>query len=359
MLKKSRLYCAVQTYKDELFFSLVDYRNSRFTSENLDKIIEFYGSFKNRDDLIEWMKERPKGVANIYEVEGDKEIIVVITTADFNGKYAKECRENIFKGLHMIFVESGGKEDFYFNFAHNSNLGIKKAMEYNPKWIVVSNDDMAKVDDVSKLTEGLRNIDCSSIDFVHSRVKGEYFVLYKENILFWAITLLFNSLVGRQNFEEEIKKRKIFRKFCVTLIWRSKFSTNSHHLFDWLNNALLRRPVAEYRFSADFFVLSSKFVQNFGMRPYDDTFVNYAEDGLLNFLVSNNPAYRFAFIDYSISSLFNKIKGGTLGSGICREFRGFAGDVYFNYVLENYHDFYFHLKDNQCDPSLTSLSILR
>ena len=45
------------------------------------------------------MRERPKGVANIHEFEGDKDIIVVIPTADFNGKYAKECRENIFKGL--------------------------------------------------------------------------------------------------------------------------------------------------------------------------------------------------------------------------------------------------------------------
>ncbi|MEM3860085.1 MAG: hypothetical protein QW478_11905 [Candidatus Micrarchaeaceae archaeon] len=83
------------------------------------------------------MKERPKGRAEIIEVEGDKEIIVVIPTADFNGKYAKECRENIFKGLHIIFVESGFPKDPYFNYAHNCNVGIKKAMEYNPKWIVV------------------------------------------------------------------------------------------------------------------------------------------------------------------------------------------------------------------------------
>ena len=45
--------------------------NSRFTGENPDKIIEFYDSFKNRGDLIEWVKHRPKGIANIYEVDGD------------------------------------------------------------------------------------------------------------------------------------------------------------------------------------------------------------------------------------------------------------------------------------------------
>src|SRR5579875_2537075 len=90
-----------------LFFSLVDYRNNYFMSDDPKKIIEFYNGFENRDQLIEWMKARPKGVATIHEVEGDKDIIVVIPTADFNGKYAKECRENIFKGLHIVFVESG------------------------------------------------------------------------------------------------------------------------------------------------------------------------------------------------------------------------------------------------------------
>ena len=38
-------------------------------------------------------EERPKGIANIHEVDdGNKDVIVVITTADFDGMYAKECR---------------------------------------------------------------------------------------------------------------------------------------------------------------------------------------------------------------------------------------------------------------------------
>ena len=167
----SRLKCPLILDSGDIFFSLVDYRNSRFTSENPDKVIEFYDSFKNRDDLIEWMKERSNGVANIYEVDGDKEIIVVIPTADFNGKYAKECRENIFKGLHMIFVESGGRGDFYFKHAHNCNVGIRKAMEYNPKWIVYSNDDMKAKSSPEVLKEelsGFENLNKDAI-FVNNR----------------------------------------------------------------------------------------------------------------------------------------------------------------------------------------------
>ena len=94
ILGRSRLFCPMERTMTKMFFSLVDYRNNYFTSDDPNKIIQFYNGFENRDQLIQWMKERPKGVAFIHEVEGDKEIIVVITTADFNGKYARECREN-------------------------------------------------------------------------------------------------------------------------------------------------------------------------------------------------------------------------------------------------------------------------
>ena len=149
-----RLHCPVKKSTTDIFFSLIDYRNNFFNSDNLDKIIKFYNGFENRDQLIQWMKERPKGAAYIHEIEGDKDIIVVIPTADFNGKYARECRENIFKGLHIVFVESGGRGDFYFNYAHNCNVGIKKAMEYKPKWVVVSNDDMEMIDSISYTCKG-------------------------------------------------------------------------------------------------------------------------------------------------------------------------------------------------------------
>ena len=144
-IQNSRQRCVLERYDDDLFFSLVCYRNNLFTSNDPEKIIEFYNGFENRDQPVQWMKERPKGNSYIHEVEGEKDIIVVIPTLDFNGKYAVNCRENIFKGLHIIFVESGEKDDFYFNYAHNCNMGIKKAMEYNPKWVVVSNDDIHRI----------------------------------------------------------------------------------------------------------------------------------------------------------------------------------------------------------------------
>ena len=165
----SRKKCPVTYSEVHLFFSLVDYRNNYFTSNDPDKIIEFYNGFENRDQLIQWMEERPRGVANIHEVDGGKEIIVVIPTADFNGKYARECRENIFKGLHIVFVESGEVPDPYFNYAHNCNVGIRKAMEYNPKWVIVSNDDMYKIDNISVLIHELSNLNEKSVISVFTK----------------------------------------------------------------------------------------------------------------------------------------------------------------------------------------------
>ena len=58
---------------NNLFVSLVDYRNNYFTSQNADKVVEFYNGFNNREQLIEWMSERPKGNCVIKEVGGDKD----------------------------------------------------------------------------------------------------------------------------------------------------------------------------------------------------------------------------------------------------------------------------------------------
>ena len=70
LIQNNRLRCKFEKNNTVLFFSLVDYRNNLFTSNDPEKIIEFYNGFHNRDQLIQWMKERPKGASYIHEVEG-------------------------------------------------------------------------------------------------------------------------------------------------------------------------------------------------------------------------------------------------------------------------------------------------
>jgi len=57
-------------------FSLMECRNKLFMSANTRDIIEFYDSFSDRNSLIEWIQERPKGRIEIKEINGEEEIIL-------------------------------------------------------------------------------------------------------------------------------------------------------------------------------------------------------------------------------------------------------------------------------------------
>jgi hypothetical protein len=198
-------------------------KNNYFISNDPKKIIEFYESFDDRDELIEWIKERPKGNCEIREVNGEKDIIVVIPTTDFDGEYARNCREEIFKGLHIVFVVSG-KNNYYFNHAHNCSVGTKKALEYNPKWIIVSNDDMYKIDDVNLLIRKLNDVDENEYDIVFIEPSKYHSVpssLGKERltkkILFYLNRGRRNQLMLERKFEIEIFpwRLKGIRKFFL------------------------------------------------------------------------------------------------------------------------------------------------
>jgi len=291
-LNIGRLHCPVEYSQVKPFFSLIDYRNNYFTSDDSNKIIEFYSGFEDRDQLIQWMRERPKGVANIYEVEGDKEIIVVIPTADFNGKYAKECRGDIFKGLHMVFVESGGRGDFYFNYAHNCNVGIRKAMEYNPKWVVISNDDMERVDDIKKLTEKLMSLPYVNPHLIYCEDRKNSTNAVKlgsstfiRNLLYYIATRYTRNIIS---FE---------RKFGIGyLVALSSFPYN-----------LFFRVKHTFPAVGDFAICSSELLK-LHLVPFDETFINGGED--IDFSLSIYlKSHTYSTINFKIKS----IGGGVLG----------------------------------------------
>ena len=304
MPERSRLFCPIERTNEEMYFSLVDYRNNYFTSSNPDKIIEFYNGFDNREQLIQWMRERPKGVANIYEVEGDRDIIVVIPTADFNGKYARECRDNIFKGLHIVFVESGEVPDPYFNYAHNVNAGIKKAMEYNPKWVVVSNDDMNKVDEPSKLLEDLRNfeLDKPGCDLIFAAPVFPYISESATIVRPRISRKLVNVIIGRKANGIGFS---ILQRFNVEYLLKYNFS-----FFD----SLFYKPLFKYTCVVSFgvfrpeFLLQSKF-------KFGDFFPFGEDDQISIFAVASHS--RVCYSNYKIKPEVGK----SIGTGFNRYIR--------------------------------------
>ena len=319
-LKGSRRFCSLDKFKIPIFFSLVDYRNNYFTSDDPKKIIEFYNGFENRDQLIQWMKERPKGVANIHEVNGDKDVIVVITTSDFNGKYAKECRENIFKGLHMVFVESAEIPDPYFSDGHNFNVGIKKAMEYNPKWVVVSTEDMVKIDSADTLKHQLLALDNKKYDAVFTKPSNYHSSperISQRNLLYDIYCRVTNKNYGRASL-------KMFNKFEIKYFISPILGKYSR----------LFKEGYQFLEIQDFGIYSSEWISRMNGEVHDEIFISAAEDTDISLRLSfnRNP---IAIIDYKIG---DSPPGFFLGNGTQRGLRTIAGLTYLNYKWKDILD---------------------
>ena len=308
-------YCNISK-PEPLFFSLVDYHNNYFVSNNLNKILEFYNNFSNKEELISWMRERPKGNYNIKEFEGKKDIIVVIPTVDINNKFAKNCRENIFNGLHIIFVESG-YNNYYFNYAHNCNAGIRKALEYNPKWIIVSNDDMFKIDDISELVKQLTLIDNNKVMSVFTIPS----IYHSYNTCIgtrrWFLTdfsYFIYSLFSKANLFTYRIKRNIAKNKKYNLKWmlgpRNKLLCKF-----FLNN------VYTYTMTSTLSILNSRICRKEGV--FNETYLNGVEDWELSIELSRLEKQ---VIDFKIGDLI----GESLGNFVIRGVRDLVNIVYFN-----------------------------
>ncbi|MEM3830244.1 MAG: hypothetical protein QXP36_13680 [Conexivisphaerales archaeon] len=312
--------------KTDIFFSTTWCRDRLFTSENPNDILKFYDTFSNRDELIQWMKERPKGRAEIIEVEGDREIIVVIPTADFNGKYAKECRENIFKGLHMIFVESGFPKDPYFNYAHSCNVGIKKAIEYNPKWIVISNDDMIKRDDVEKLINELSKLSHTKVNVVFTNPTKYHSApgyVAKLNLLSSVAIKIVGFISTRISYISKVysaAKRLNSNIFLTRIIFGAGLQSK-------IANLLLLKNRTYFVNIGSFGIFSSKFIYDNLGSLYDEIYVNDREDIDLSIRIKN---LSYSFINYKIDEYI----GQTLGAGSIRIIRTLPSLTYFSYKVD-------------------------
>ena len=325
--KKSGNLCYSRPEKESLlFFSLLDYKNTYYTSKDFPKIKEFYNSFKTDVELFEWMNARPKGNFQIVEVEGDKDVIIVIPTTDYDGEYARTCREVIFFGFHILFIVSG-KDNFYFNYSHNCNAGIRKALEYSPTWIVLSNDDMVAIDMPTTLKEELNNIDPkkNTIAFCKNR-------LDVNNIVKFGTSTLLRNVVFYLLSDYTRTLLKLERKFGIKLLvelnhFPERYFTHYKYSF---------RSISDFAvFSADIFRKSKEF--------YDETFVVGAEDLLASLeIYANNIDYKT--INYSIGS----IGGATVGSN-GRMLKDIMNMAYLNYKMKSILG---NFKEHKCDKNL-------
>jgi hypothetical protein len=286
----------------------LDELNRLFTSKNVEDIIKFYDHFDNADQLIEWMKNRPSAPMKIYEVVGDKDIVIVIPTADHNGEYAKNCANEIFKGQQIVFVESNGP---FFNYARSSNFGLRYALRYNPNWIVLSNDDMYKIDDISILKNELSKI-VGKADIVFTTLteyRSRDISIYKSR---WLLFLYRH--INRYN----AIRLKLWDKYNIKFLLRQMN----------LIRRIFMKTVYTFKLTGSFSVISSHIVSEGDI--FDEAFINAFEDVYFSYKISKGnirtSAIEFKVGDYS---------GKSLGIGIDRLMRDIPGLAYLNMLLKN------------------------
>jgi len=320
----SRKKCKRDNSITNFNLSLGDYRNNLFTSNNPIDIMNFYDSFESRDELIEWMKERPKGAANIHEVEGDKDIIIVIPTADFNGKYARECREITFRGLHMIFVESGEIPDPYFNYAHNVNLGIMKAIEYDPEWVIVSNDDVYGIDNISTLVQELSTMPADRSKSVF--VSKTRYHSYSANLAIARIwrNILFSVLGKLRRFQLSLERRyRVHHFLAPSVVYYSLF---------------FKREKPSVRGIGNFGIFSGHFAGELNGILFDETYINGGEDLDLSLRISSRY---YTSVNWKLGDFYGSTLGKNTPEGVAnlkgttRRLRDVANMAYFNYKLDS------------------------
>jgi hypothetical protein len=292
--------------------------NNLFTSNDPEDILKFYDYFDDREQLIKWMRERPKGNYRIVEFNKENnDIIVVIPTMDVNGKFALNCRNEIFKGLHIIFVESG-YNNYYFNYAHNCNAGIKKAIEYNPKWIIVSNDDMYKIDDISSLVEQLKNINENKIGICYAYPPARYY--------------------SATNYISKIRKiRYLINKFLpidkkIPFEIKHKFNVNYIISGKGIINFFFYKRIFKYTDPISFMILSSNMTKEFFDHEgfvFDPVYINCHEESDLAIRIHKSE-WKITWINYKIGFYI----GGSIGTGLQRTIRDTIGAVYFSYKWE-------------------------
>lgn len=212
------------------------------------------------------------------------------------------------KNFHTILVESKGK---YFNYARSVNRGVSIALKYNPKWIIVSNNDVIIEDDIKKLYSYLMEIDNKKISaFVGAGGSG-LFDLCK-------FSLLSNILI----FAKYKEKFNILKKFDIKFFLLHEYSK----FYNILCNPIVL--VRNHGFFGQFLIVSPHYIMSKGGVLFDETYINGVEDVEVFLDILSKGSYK------PIHFKINHLIGASLGRGEKRGLREIFNFAYLNYKIK-------------------------
>ncbi|WP_338598391.1 hypothetical protein V6M85_07315 [Sulfolobus tengchongensis] len=266
-------------------------------------------SISNRDDILNWMLKRPSADITFKEVEGDKEIIAVIPTADASGKLASTVKA-LYKEIHIIYVESKGP---FFNYARSVNAGVKYAMQYSPRWVIVSNDDLIWMESVNKLRNELSTVS-KNVDLVMAS-KSDY---HTYNVLIVEPNTWF--IEGMRRFGNIVKlpPAKVYGELLKHRVRLGiKYITVIEKMLGPM--ASLAGKGVRVLNAGSFMIVKPR--ENL----MDPNFINSHEDVVLSM------TSRYEIINFKL----REKKGASLGFDEVRFARIFVNEIYLNYLIEN------------------------
>ena len=186
-------------------------------------------------------------------------------------------------------------------------------MEYNPKWVVVSNDDMYKIDEPEVLARELRNPEIQGKDTIFTFPSLYHSVPVKLAGPRWTYKLykFFFTSEGRFFLN-------LYKKFSVSVFLPE---------IGIVSSVMFKKGVRLIE-SGPFVIFNTNYVESVRGTAFNEDFINSNEDAYVSLnacLVRKN----FALINYKIGDYISS----TLSNSLQRKLRHATGDVLLNFLL--------------------------
>jgi hypothetical protein len=287
-----------------------------YYSNDPNQIADFYTHFNTTQDIIKWLKKMPsEKKREIVEIDGDNDIVVAMSTINADSKHAKEAVK-LYKGQQIVFSQNAdGMPQKYFNISKSYNLALNAALKHKPKYVILSNDDMIKGDDFSKLKEQIANLD------------KEYDTLFTQPHVSHSIPMHLSSITGFYRFYnmakggESAQMQRIMDRFKLSVITNSDFNIDIKRR---LLHSMIFRNFKSFHNVGNFAIFSASFLKKnpvlfdpLCFNGYDDIDVS------LNLDKRNN----YSFVDFNIGAL----AGTSFGMDSRRWLRALVSHIYFDY----------------------------
>ena len=293
----------------------------------------FYNHFHSIEELLEFFRSLPKGPVHLHQfnVADSVNVICVVPTPDVKDENTVKFIKGM-SPISIVAVESSGP---FFNFAHSMNIGIEEALKKQPKWIILSNNDISPATSTSNLirvleTDSDNDILIPRISYLEDIPRHSFVEIYKQSLM---ARLIYENTPAKISKMLPVYLQAHFVFAHLPLYANGKFvsynlsqeySSESKLLSAFLNVASFvgkwsGTKLIETRNVQPISIVSSKVLQ---VERFDETFSSGGEDLDLSIRLKLRN-YRLGLTDIT----FKTPGGASLNKGIMRMYRNTIPEI--------------------------------